>query len=167
MNKIVLFSLLGMTDPTRDNYDGPFLHILRHYQPAKTYLFMTQEICVYDNVDNRYEILAKRLARDCEIIKLRHEEIDNPHEFGLLDDLFKQILRIIREENPGYEIIMNLSSGTTQMLSALYMLCAVGKRPVTGIQVLTLLLFIFIELTPRKGTETKNSKLQIILHCTH
>ena len=35
MSKYVFFSTIGKSDPIRGNYDGPFLHILRHYKPAK------------------------------------------------------------------------------------------------------------------------------------
>ena len=40
--KRVLFSTLGMTDPIKNDFDGPLLHILRYYQPEKVYLFMTK-----------------------------------------------------------------------------------------------------------------------------
>ena len=38
MTDTVFFSLIGKSDPTRGNYDGPFLHILRHYRPKSIYI---------------------------------------------------------------------------------------------------------------------------------
>ena len=75
MSDYVLFSPLGLSDPTRGNFDGAFLHILRHLKPVKAYLFMTSEICHYDELDNRYEVMGQRVCKhegfNCEIIKIK------------------------------------------------------------------------------------------------
>ena len=42
----VLLSPLGKTDPVRESFDGPMLHIVRHLRPSKVYLFMTKEILI-------------------------------------------------------------------------------------------------------------------------
>ena len=59
MSNYVLFSPLGMTDPTRGFHDGAFIHICRVYKPKKVYLYMSKEIYQYDKRDNRYERYLK------------------------------------------------------------------------------------------------------------
>ena len=62
MGKIILFSPLGMTDPIRNNHDGPLLQICRKYKPDVIYLFMSQEVCDIDSKDNRYELCIQKLS---------------------------------------------------------------------------------------------------------
>jgi len=130
-----------MSDPVRNDYDGPFLHILRHYKPAKAYLFMTRRVCELADHDDRYRIQAQNLCAsegfNCEIIELRHEEIDKPHEFDIFYSIFEKIINRIHKENPGCEILINLSSGTPQMKSACQILGLTSAFPVTAIQVTT------------------------------
>ena len=40
----VLLTFAGNSDPTRNNYDGPMLHICRYYRPEKIYLVLTSEM---------------------------------------------------------------------------------------------------------------------------
>lgn len=137
----ILFSTLGMTDPINNDYDGPFLHIIRHYQPQKAYLFMTKRICELADQDDRYRINARKLCEregfECEIIELRHEEIDNPSEFEIFNSIFQKELNDIHNNNPGCEILINISSGTPQMKSACQLLSLTTSYPVTAIQVTT------------------------------
>lgn len=137
----VLFSTLGMTDPIRNDYDGPLLHILRYYRPQKAYLFMTERICEIADQDNRYLIEARRLCEsegfDCEFVEIRHEEIDNPHEFEIFYAIFEEILNDIHKNNPSCGILVNVSSGTPQMVSACQLLSLTTVFPVKAIQVTT------------------------------
>jgi hypothetical protein len=92
----VLFSTLGMTDPIKNDHDGPFLHILRHYKPRKAYLFMTKRVCELADLDDRYRLQTIKLCEkegfNCEIIELRHEEIDNPQQFDIFYPIFEKDL---------------------------------------------------------------------------
>jgi len=137
----VLFSTLGMTDPIRNDYDGPFLHILRHYKPQKAYLFMTKRICEQADLDNRYRRHASALCKSegffCELIELRYAEIDNPSEYEIFYSVFLEIINKIHTDNPGCTILINLSSGTPQMKSAAQLLSLTTTFPVTAIQVTT------------------------------
>lgn len=137
----VLFSTLGMTDPIKNDYDGPFLHIMRHYRPEKAYLFMTKRVCELTDLDDRYRIHAAALCRkegfSCEIIELRHEDIDNPQEFDIFYPVFEKELINIHNANPGSHILLNLSSGTPQMKSTCHLLALTAPFPVTPIQVTT------------------------------
>ncbi len=139
--KKVLFSTLGMTDPIKNDYDGPLLHILRHYKPEKTYLFMTQRVCELADQDDRYRIHARQLCEKegfaCEFIELRHPEIDNPQQFDIFHPLFERELINIRDANPDSQILLNLSSGTPQMKSACQLLALTVPFPVVPLQVTT------------------------------
>jgi len=139
MKKYILFSPLGMTDPIRGFRDGAMLHICRVYQPEKVYLYMTQEICNFDALDNRYEITLQKLARSLGITiatrKIKREKIDNPQAFDSFFEEFNNNILHILAQNPDYSLLINLSSGTPQMKSALQILCALSDRPYLPLQV--------------------------------
>lgn len=135
MSEYVLFSPIGMTDPTKSNYDGALLHILRYYKPGKAYLFMTKEICEYDRLDNRYKKMAQKLLPKCEIKKIKREDIDKPNDFESFHKIFEEEIFEIQKENPEANIIVNLSSGTPQIKTALYFLCAYSKKSIMPIKV--------------------------------
>ena len=137
----VLFSTLGMTDPIKNDDDGPFLHIMRHYKPQRAYLFMTKRVCELADQDDRYRIHAAALCREegfnCEIIELRYEEIDNPQQFDIFYLIFEKELNQIHRANPGCQVLVNLSSGTPQMKSTCHLLALTAPFPVIPIQVTT------------------------------
>ena len=60
----ILFSPLGGTDPISENnfYDGSMLHICRHYDIDKVYLYMTKEIYEKHEKDDRYRFFINKLA---------------------------------------------------------------------------------------------------------
>lgn len=136
-----MFSTLGMTDPIKNDYDGPLLHIMRYYQPAKVYLFMTKRVCELADQDDRYRIHANRLSERegfaCELIELRHAEVDNPQRFDIFHPLFAKELINIYNNNPDCQLLINLSSGTPQMKSACQVLALTTPFPVLPIQVTT------------------------------
>jgi len=137
----VLFSTLGMTDPIKNDYDGPLLHIMRHYRPQRVYLFMTKRVCELADKDDRYRVQVVRLCEregfTCEIIERRYEEIDNPQQFDIFYPIFEWELKNIYHENPGCELLINLSSGTPQMKSTCHLLALTASFPVIPIQVTT------------------------------
>lgn len=137
----ILFSTLGMTDPIKNDYDGPLLHIMRHYKPEKVYLFMTQRVCELADQDDRYRIHVSKICKKegfiCEIIELRYEDIDNPQEFDIFYPIFEKELIDIHNKNADCQILINLSSGTPQMKSACHLLAITTPFPVVPIQVTT------------------------------
>lgn len=141
MSDYVLFSPLGLSDPTRGNFDGAFLHILRHLKPVKAYLFMTSEICHYDELDNRYEVMGQRVCKhegfNCEIIKIKNPDLTDPHLFGNFYFLFESLIRKIKDENPELKILINLSSSTPQMKEALHLICATSPYKLYPVQVVS------------------------------
>ncbi len=137
----VLFSTLGMTDPIKNDHDGPFLHILRHYRPNKVYLFMTKRICELADQDNRYRVHGRKLCEEigfnCEFIELRYDNIDNPQDFEIFYPIFERELMGIHNANQDCQILINLSSGTPQMKSSCNLLAFTTPFPVVPIQVVT------------------------------
>jgi CRISPR type III-A/MTUBE-associated protein Csm6 len=115
----VLFSPVGDTDPVRGDYDGAMLHIVRHYHPQRVYLFLTAEMCARDERSNCYERAVRHIAPECEVKKFSRPNLDNPSDFDIFHDIFSECLDQIAAENPGAEILINISSGTPQMKSAL------------------------------------------------
>lgn len=135
--KYVLFSPIGRTDPVRGNADGPFLHILRHYKPVKAVLYLTKETYETHRKDNRYCEMARLVSPDtnCEITG--DETLVNVHRFEIFDVAFRRELEKLKQENPGCEILVNISSGTPQMEASLYMLKATLPFIIHAIQVAT------------------------------
>lgn len=113
MNNYVLFSVVGTTDPIRDGYDGPLLHIIRHYKPRKVYLFFSEEM-----FKKKEEIVSalEQFNIEQNIIK---SDIVDAHNYDLYMIYFADILYEIQKENPKSEILINISSGTPQMTSTL------------------------------------------------
>ena len=59
----VLFSPVGGTDPITNFRDGAMLHICRHYQPDKVYLYLSKEMCELHDKCNPYIYCLKELGR--------------------------------------------------------------------------------------------------------
>lgn len=139
MARYVLFSPLGMTDPTRGCRDGAFIHISRFYKPQKAYLYMSGEICAFDELDNRYEVYLRKLCEkldfDCEVKKIKHNQLFSVHDFEAFYGEFSRLVREIHDENPGCEVVVNLSSGTPQMKAALRIVCSLSSFRVLPVQV--------------------------------
>lgn len=121
MDKSILVSVVGKTDPIRGEHDGPILHIIRHYNPEKVILILTKEISK-DELEYHYmEEAIHLLAPDIEV-ELISTDITAPHSY---DDFSIPLLSICEKEKkayPGYKILLNITSGTPQMETALCMI---------------------------------------------
>ena len=78
--KCILISAVGKTDPIRSNYDGPMLHIVRHYQPEKVYLILTDDIAKKEEKWGQNETAIHFLDEQCDVIK-DNTEIKNSRIF--------------------------------------------------------------------------------------
>ena len=144
MNKTILFSPVGGTDPI-SNYnckDGSLLHICRVYKPDKVYLYMSKEILDIHNKDDRYLYCLNKLSEwqdwqfEYEIIA-RPELID-VQEFDPFYRDFKLLIEdILRTCDESDTLILNVSSGTPAMKSALLIIMTLGELPCKAIQVAT------------------------------
>ena len=51
--KKILFSPIGGTDPISNFRDGAMLHICRIYKPDIVYLYLSKEMCEFQEKDDR------------------------------------------------------------------------------------------------------------------
>lgn len=125
----ILFSPVGTTDPVSDKnyYDGSMLHICRHYNIDKVYLYMTKEMWENHQKDNRYLLFIEKLSAQ-QNRNIKHEIIadkdrTNVQEYDQFYIRFEEILDgIIKEKAEDDNIFVNVSSGTPAMKSALIVL---------------------------------------------
>ncbi|MCL2045537.1 MAG: hypothetical protein FWG88_04040 [Oscillospiraceae bacterium] len=110
----VLLSAIGDSDPIRDGYDGPSLHIVRKYRPKKVYLIFTAAMQKRDIDTNCYERAICYLEKEC-IVDKTYTDIENASDFDAFHNLFSETINRIRLENPEAKILLNVSSGTPQM----------------------------------------------------
>ena len=144
MNKTILFSPIGGTDPiSLVNWrDGSMLHIARVYKPERVYLYMSAEILQLHRQDNRYLYCLNKLAQkqnramDCRIIE--RDELKKVQLFDWFYEDFRQIIKdIAKDADESDTILLNISSGTPAMKSALLVLTTLGEYPCRLIQVAT------------------------------
>ncbi len=143
-NLTVLFSPVGGTDPISENnfYDGALLHIARHYQPSKIYMYMSNEILGKQKRDERYTYCLDKLYEKMGI-SYEYEIIECPdltdvHLFNTFYDEFKNRLTDIRNEiGEESTLLLNISSGTPAMKSALMVLATLGRLNCKTVQVAT------------------------------
>ena len=127
----VLFSPIGSTDPIRGMHDGPLLHIVRHYRPEAVYLFLSKEMEEHDRNDNRYERCLKMVAPQCEVHKI-YSGIVDVHKMNEFLGVFPEKLRQIREAYPQHRLLLNITSGTSQISMALSLACLTASAEVAG-----------------------------------
>lgn len=128
----ILFSPLGMTDPIAQNHDGAMLHICRKYDIDKVYFYMSKEICELED-ERRYadsvKWLSEHLGRNIEVAEpFKRPELSDVQIFDDFIEDFREILKKIRNDNPGAELYLNVSSGTPAMKSALHVLAALSDN---------------------------------------
>ena len=125
-NNCILFSPVGHTDPVKNNHDGALLHICRHYQPKKVYIFYSGEMCKIHEYDHRYEAaindLNERCGLDIQCEAILKPELEDVHRFDLLADIIKSEIDKIHDSNKNDEILLNVSSGTPAMKGALILI---------------------------------------------
>ena len=144
MNRTILFSPVGGTDPiSQDNLkDGSLLHICRVYDPDKVYMYMSKEILDKHHEDNRYVYCLKELAKirnkETEYEIIERPDLVSVHEFDFYyDDFYKIVAGIMAKMDDSDRLLLNISSGTPAMKSALIVLKTLGEFDCTAIQVAT------------------------------
>lgn len=141
--KYVLFSPVGTHDPIGviDNdgkpSEGSMLHIIRHYKPDAVCLYITKGL---DYGDNRYKKAIEKFYPQCKVenifSKLEKDEVNSYDAF--INDFKKWIEKIYNEyNNKGYEILLNIASGTPQMKSNLILEVITNNIKLIPVQVST------------------------------
>ena len=117
----VLLTFAGNTDPTRGNYDGPMLHICRYFRPEKIYLVLTSEM-QKRNENKIYEKAIKESLEDYNpIFEYINTDIDDAHLFDIYFNKINETFNKIKLEHPNAEVLVNVTSGTAQIISNLVM----------------------------------------------
>lgn len=144
MNKVILFSPVGGTDPiSLTNYhDGSLLHICRFYRPDKVILYMSKEMLDNQEKDDRYMYCLTRLdkmqERSTEYEIIERRELTKVHEFDYFYQDFRKIIKEIYDKlDDSDTLLINISSGTPAMKSGLLVLQTLGEFPAKLIQVAT------------------------------
>lgn len=134
--KELLIAFVGKTDPIKNDYDGPILHILRHRDVNKVYLMGTSSLLEEREkfVKEGIDYISTLKSTNIEVEFLVLEKIKNPAIF--IDFGLKRIIDKIYAENQDYQIIFNISSGTPQMIAALALDIVVNNRIGKAFQVL-------------------------------
>lgn len=134
--KRVLFSPVGTADPITALGDGPVLHIVRHYRPDVVVLVLSCEISQLHRRDARYTTAIERLAPGTEVRVVQTDEAE-VHRFDRFIPAYRQQVIDLAAEFPGAELLLNVSSGTPAMQSALVAINAFGIPATKAIQVST------------------------------
>ncbi len=140
----ILFSPVGGTDPISLNNecDGSLLHICRFYKPEVVYLYMSKEILDNHNADNRYlyclDKLSDKISHKMEYIIIERPELVDVQDYQIIYGDFIKIIGNIRNEiTDEDELLLNVSSGTPAMKSALMTINVLGEYKFKAIQVKT------------------------------
>ena len=129
----VLISAVGNTDPIRNFHDGGLVHIARKYRPDKIIIVFSEEL-----IRKKDDIEKVIRSIDSEYFPeiVYHEPIILNNEVHIFDTMFDQFDDIIREYyTKDDEFILNLSSGTPQIKSALFVLNRLSEINVKAVQV--------------------------------
>lgn len=144
MNKTILFSPIGGTDPISNTNcrDGSMLHICRVYKPDIVYMYMSYEILEYQKKDDRYRYcldeLAKKQGHLMEYKIIERPDLKNVQNFDYFYTDFREIIcKIQSEMDDSDKLLLNISSGTPAMKSGLLVLATLGEFPYEIIQVST------------------------------
>ncbi len=142
--RTILFSPIGGTDPIAASNcrDGSMLHICRCYQPDLVYLYMSGEILGFQEQDQRYtwclDQLSEKTGHKIEYLLEKRPEMERVYDFDLFYQEFRDIIFRIQEQMaPDDQLLLNVSSGTPAMKSALLVLKTLAEFPCKAIQVTT------------------------------
>jgi CRISPR-associated protein (Cas_Csm6). len=142
MNKKILFSPIGGTDPIKNFHDGSMLHICRHYLPDIVYLYLSHEMMEYHRKDNRYidsiERLSIHLDHHFEVRLIERNGLINVQQYDIFyQDFREEIKKIENDMEKGDELLINMASGTPAMKSALLVMATLAEYRFQPIQVST------------------------------
>lgn len=142
--KTFLFSPIGGNDPISSSTesDGSMLHICRHFKPDEVYLYLSKEMVERHHKDNRYcfciEKLGKTMNHDFQVSCIEDESNSEVQEYDYYYNVFEprlqEIQRMMGDED---RLLLNISSGTPAMKSALVLLAAISEKKMVPVQVTT------------------------------
>ena len=139
-----MIAAVGKTDPIRSECDGPILHIIRHYHPHRIVLLFSAEFGKEEEKYGYMEQAIRLLDSKCEVHKIM-TGIENPQSYDDLAESFVKVSVQVKEKYQEDTILLNITSGTPQMESALCMIAFSDSERYLPVQV----------LTPQNGSNNK------------
>ena len=129
----VLISAVGDTDPFRNFHDGALIHIARKYRPEKVILIFSEHTA---KKQGNIEKALFSIAPDYEPELIIHDSIISDNEVHIFDVMFQRFSDILQEYyTQEDEFILNLSSATPQIKSALFVINRLNGINVKAVQV--------------------------------
>lgn len=129
----VLISAVGDTDPFRNFHDGALIHIARKYRPEKVILIFSEHTA---KKQGNIEKALFSIAPDYEPELIIHDPIISDNEVHIFDVMFQRFSDILQEYyTTEDEFILNLSSATPQIKSALFVINRLSGINVKAVQV--------------------------------
>ena len=129
----VLISAVGDTDPFRNFHDGALIHIARKYRPEKVILIFSEHTA---KKQGNIEKALFSIAPNYEPELIIHDSIISDNEVHIFDVMFQRFSDILQEYyTQEDEFILNLSSATPQIKSALFVINRLNGINVKAVQV--------------------------------
>ena len=129
----ILISAVGDTDPIRNFHDGALVHIARKYRPDKIIIVFSER-----TLEKEEKINKVILSIDTEYMPeiVYHRQIILNENVFVFDTMYEQFDALIQEYyTKEDEFILNLSSATPQVKSALFVINRLSELNVKAVQV--------------------------------
>ena len=130
----ILISAVGTTDPISNNRDAALLHIARTYRPEQIVLVYSEEMLI------KQDLIEKAIfsIEDYHPEVMIESTILKNDEVYLFDKMYEVMGQIVEKySGTNHQLILNLSSGTPQIISALFALNRIKDYNTQAIQVAT------------------------------
>ena len=129
----ILISAVGDTDPIRNFHDGPLLHIVRVYRPEKIVLVHSERsLTKHDKL-----VKALKSIKDYSPEIIQDGGVLPDEQVAIFDEMYDTVSSIVKKYISDDEIILNISSATPQIISAMFAVNRISDFNVTAVQVLT------------------------------
>lgn len=129
----ILISAVGDTDPIRNFHDGPLLHIVRVYRPEKIVLVHSERsLTKHDKL-----VKALKSIKDYSPEIIQDGGVLQDAKVAIFDEMYDTVSSIVKKYISDDEIILNISSATPQIISAMFAVNRISDFNVTAVQVLT------------------------------
>ena len=129
----ILISAVGDTDPIRNFHDGPLLHIVRVYRPEKIVLVHSERsLTKHDKL-----VKALKSIKDYSPEIIQDGGVLPDAQVAIFDEMYDTVSSIVKKYISDDEIILNISSATPQIISAMFAVNRISDFNVTDVQVVT------------------------------
>ena len=129
----ILISAVGDTDPIRNFHDGPLLHIVRVYRPEKIVLVHSERsLTKHDKL-----VKALKSIKDYSPEIIQDGGVLPDAQVAIFDKMYDTVSSIVKKYISDDEIILNISSATPQIISAMFAVNRISDFNVTAVQVMT------------------------------